>query len=92
VEHRTDPTELFDAEMHCRIAARIRRDPGVIAQTKARLAKVMAEEAPYDDPVLREWLDVLLMLDPGQVASFIESDTPRARRLRISTPLAWLAR
>jgi len=52
----------------------------------------MAQEAPYVDPVLDEWLDVLLMLDPGQVAGFIESDTPRARRLRISTPLAWVAR
>src|SRR5207302_5274588 len=56
VEHRTNPTELLDAEMHRRIAARIRRNPGVIAQTRTRLAKVMAEEAPYVDPVLREWL------------------------------------
>jgi hypothetical protein len=92
VEHRTDPTEQRDAEMHRRVATRIRRDPRVVAETRERLLRVMAEEAPYVDPVLREWLDVLLMLDPGQVASFIESDTPRARRLRISTPLAWLAR
>ncbi|HEX3474248.1 MAG TPA: hypothetical protein VHT91_04355 [Kofleriaceae bacterium] len=42
--------------------------------------------------MLREWLDVLLMLDPEQIARFIESDTPRARRLRSSTPLAWLDR
>lgn len=48
----------------------------------------MAKEAPYVDPVLEEWLDVLLMLEPDQIASFIESNTPRARRLRISTPLA----
>lgn len=90
VEHRANPTALLDAEMHRRIAARIRRAPGVIAQTRARLAKVMAEEAPDVDPVLREWLDVLLMLDPDQIARFIEGDTPLARRLRSSTPLAWL--
>jgi hypothetical protein len=92
VDHRTNPTELLDAEMHRRIAARIRRDPGVIAQTRDRLAKVMAEEAPHVDPVLHEWLDILLMLDPDQIARFIESNTPRARRLRSSTPLAWLDR
>lgn len=92
MEHRTNPTELLDAEMHHRIAARIRRDPDVIAQTRTRLAKVMAEEAPYVDPVLREWLDVLLMLEPDQIARFIESNTPRVRRLRSSTPLAWLDR
>ncbi len=92
MEPRANPTEQRDAEMHRRIAARIRREPGVIAQTKQRLLRVMAQEAPYVDPVLQEWLDVLLMLDPDQVARFIESDTPRARRLRSSTPLAWLAR
>ena len=78
--------------MHRRIAARIRRDPAVIAETTTRLLRVMAEEAPHVDPVLQEWLDVLLMLEPERIATFIESDTPRARRLRISTPLAWLAR
>jgi hypothetical protein len=92
VEHRTNPTELLDAEMHRQIAARIRLDPGVIAHTKERLLRVMAEEAPYVDPVLQEWLDILLMLEPDQIARFIESNTPRARRLRSSTPLAWLDR
>lgn len=92
MEHRTNPTELLDAEMHRRIAARIRREPGVIAQTKERLLRVMAQEAPYVDPVLQEWLDALLMLDPDQIARFIESNTPRARRLRISSPLRWIDR
>jgi hypothetical protein len=68
VEHRTNRTEQLDADLHRRIAARIRRDPGVIAQTRARLAKVMAEEAPHVDPVLREWLDALLMLDPDLIS------------------------
>lgn len=85
---RHNPTEARDAEMHRRIAARIRRHPEVIAETLSRLRRVMAKEAPYVDPVLEEWLDVLLMLEPDQIASFIESNTPRARRLRISTPLA----
>ncbi len=54
-------------EIHRRSAARIRRDPGAVAETRERRLKVMAAEAPYVDPVLREWLDVLLMLAPDQI-------------------------
>lgn len=87
-----DPTEQRTAEMHRRIAERVRHDPSLIAKTRARLVHLVRQEPGPLDPVLGEWLDLLLMLDPGQVADFIESSTPRARRLRISSPLIWLAR
>lgn len=80
------------ADLHRRIAARIRHDPGVIAESKARLARLMEREPPPPDPVLQEWLDLLLMATPGQIADFIESGTPRARRLWTSSPLLWVAR
>jgi hypothetical protein len=80
------------AEKHRRIAARIRRDPGVIAEGKSRLVRLIAREPPPPDRVLQEWLDLFLMASPEQIASFIESDTPRARRLRTSSPLLWLDR
>jgi hypothetical protein len=92
VDPRDNPTELLDAEMHRRIAARIRRDPGVIAETRPRLVRIMAREPPPPDPALQEWLDLLLMATPDQVADFIASGTPRARRLRTSSPLLWLDR
>jgi hypothetical protein len=62
------------------------------AEARARLEQRIAREGDPIDPVLGEWLDVLLMLDPLQLADFIESGTPRARRLRISSPLVWIAR
>jgi hypothetical protein len=86
-----DPIDERSVELHRRIAARIRRDPSVIAETLVRLEQVIAREPAPVDPVLREWRDVLLMLDPGQLADFVESATPRARRLRSSSPLIWLA-
>ena len=91
MQRERDPTEERMAEIHRRIAERVRRDPSVLAEARARLLRVMRREGD-GDPVLREWLDVLLMLDPDQLAEFIESSSPRARRLRISSPLLWLAR
>jgi hypothetical protein len=92
VEHRTDPTEQRVAEKHCRIAARIRRDAHVIAESRMRLMRLIAREPRPLDPVLQEWLDLFLMATPDQIADFVESGTPRARRLRTSSPLLWLDR
>jgi len=87
-----DPIEDRALQAHRRIADRLRRDPRLIAEARARLEHRIACEGTPPDPVLCEWRDALLMLDPPQVADFIESETPRARRLRISSPLVWLAR
>lgn len=48
------------ADKHRRIAARIRRDPGVIAESKSRLVRLIAREPPPPDPVLQESLDLFL--------------------------------
>jgi hypothetical protein len=87
-----DPIEERAFQTHRRIAERLRRDPGLIAEALVRLKQRIAREGAPSDPVLCEWVDALLMLDPPQLADFIESGTPRARRLRISSPLSWLAR
>jgi hypothetical protein len=92
VQRDHDPIEARARETHRRIAERIRRAPDLLAEARARLEQRIAREGPPVDPVLSEWLDVLLMLDPPQLAEFIESTTPRARRLRISSPLIWLSR
>jgi hypothetical protein len=36
--------------------------------------------------LLSEWRDALGMLDPEPLATFLESTTPRARRMRVWTP------
>lgn len=89
---RRDPIEERAAAIHERVAARIRREPELLVEAVARLSRRLEQEGGPADPVLCEWRDVLLMLTPEQVAAFVESDTPRARRLRISSPLVWLAR
>ena len=87
-----DPIEERALQAHHRIAEKLRRDPGLIREARARLEQRIAREGASPDLVLCEWLDAMLMLDPSQLADFIESATPRARRLRISSPLIWLAR
>ena len=37
-------------------------------------------------PALLEWQAALMTLTPSEVADFLESDTPRARRMRVSSP------
>lgn len=86
-----DPVEERAAASHRRIAERIRREPAVVAKAVARVERRLAAEGGRPDPTLCEWLDVLRLLDPEQIADFIEADTPRARRLRSSSPLVWLA-
>lgn len=87
-----DPIEDRALQTHRRIAGKLRRAPELIDEARARLEQRIAREGLPADPVLCEWRDALLMLDPPQLADFIESATPRARRLRISSPLGWLAR
>jgi hypothetical protein len=85
VVEQIDPIEERNASLHRRVADRIRRDPSIIERARARLAKCLAEE-PAPDPVLIEWRDALVMLTFDEVAALLESDSPRARRLRISSP------
>ena len=89
---KVDPTEASKDEIHRRAAAEIRRDPGVIAQAAARLERWLLRSGDPPDPALVEWKIALAALDPEQLAEFLESPTPRARRMRISSPFYWPGR
>lgn len=89
---KVDPTELRNTEIHRRVAAEIRRDPRIIEQAAARLERWMLRDGDPPDPALVEWKTALQMLDPEQLANFLESPTPRAKRMRISSPFFWPAR
>ena len=68
-----------------RLAAMIRRRPEIIDVAKDNLAKwisIWGESSPAWD----EWSLLLKMLTPGQLADFLESNTPKANRLRQSSP------
>lgn len=83
---KIDPTEIRDSDIHRRVAAAIRRDPRVIEEAVVRLERWMVRDGDPPDPALVEWKTALEMLDPAQLASFLESPTPRAKRMRISSP------
>ena len=85
METRVDTIELENDAIHRDVAARIRRDPAIIEQAKARLERWIAAEHP-PMPVRLEWRDAMRLLTPTQLADFLESHTPRARRMRVSSP------
>jgi len=87
-----DPTELRNDEIHVRVAAEIRHDPRLIEQAAVRLDRWLLRGGDPPDPALVEWKTALAALDPGQLADFLESPTPRAKRMRISSPFFWPAR
>jgi hypothetical protein len=89
---KVDPTQVRKDEIHRRVAAEIRRDSRVIQQAAARLDRWMRRSGDPPDPALVEWTIALTSLDAGQLADFLESPTPRAQRMRISSPFFWPAR
>ena len=86
MDRRVDPIEERNDEAHRRVAALIRRDTGIIDEAKARLERSIASEKGPPNPVLLEWRAAFMMLDADELATFLESPTPRAKRMRISTP------
>ncbi len=89
MERRKDPVEARNDERHRKIAMLIRIDPSVISKARALLDKWLAQDA---HPALVEWKIALTMLDPPELAQFLESTTPRARRMRISSPFVGLVK
>lgn len=92
MEPRVDPLERRNDELHRRVAARIRRDHAVIDEARATLERWIERDGAEPHPALLEWKAVLAMLEPDELADFLESTMPRARRLRCSSPFAGLAR
>lgn len=71
-----------------RIAAIIRRNPRRVRVARADLRRWMAADGKRVRQVFREWHAVLHRLTAREIAAFLCSETPMARRLRQSSPLA----
>ncbi len=69
-------------------AAAIRRHPELIQTARENLERWLRQEGESADPVLLEWKDILFFLTPDQLADFLESEAPKANRLRQSSPFA----
>jgi len=80
--------DRVNAAQDRRIAASIRRDSRVLRVARADLRRWMAADGKRVRPVFREWHAVLHRLTAREIAAFLCSDTPMARRLRQSSPLA----
>ena len=68
------------------VAKLIDEDPGLLRRATRHLEQLLkAEQGPAAHD-LREWQDILRNYSPQRVRDFIVSDTPRAQRLRRSSP------
>jgi hypothetical protein len=80
--------DRVNAAQDRQIAAIIRRDPRRLRAARADLRRWMAADGQRVRPAFREWHAVLDRLTAREIAVFLCSDTPMARRLRQSSPLA----
>ena len=70
------------------IARKVRRDSRVLALARQNLRRWIRRERGVARPVFREWERILARLNTAEIARFLRSDTPMARRLRQSSPFA----
>lgn len=80
--------DRVNAAQDRRIATVIRRRPRMLGVARADLARWMAADGQHVRPAFREWHAVLHRLTAREIAAFLCSETPMARRLRQSSPLA----
>ncbi len=68
-------------------AAKIRAQPALVEIGKANLRRWRAQNGGESCPAHQEWELILRFLTPDELAEFIVSETPKADRLRQSSPL-----
>jgi hypothetical protein len=72
------------------LAQQLRRGPRLLRLARANLRRWMARDGKRPRPVFVEWQRILDYLSPKEIADFLVSDTPMARRLRQSSPFLGL--
>jgi hypothetical protein len=72
------------------LAQRLRRDTRLLHLAQANLRRWKARDGKLPRPVFVEWERILDYLSPNEIADFLVSDTPMARRLRQSSPFMGL--
>lgn len=79
-----------NAEHDHLVAARLRHDRRILRGARANLHRWMARDGKQVRPVFAEWCRLLECLSANELADFLISDTPLARRLRQSSPFMGL--
>ena len=72
------------------LAQQLRRGPRLLRLARANLRRWKARDGKRPRPVFVEWQRILDYLSPKEIADFLDSDTPKARRLRQSSPFMGL--
>lgn len=72
------------------LARRLRRDPRLLRLARANLRRWMTADGKRPRLVFLEWQRILDCLSANEIADFLISDTPMARRLRQSSPFMGL--
>ena len=72
------------------VAGRLRHDRRILRQARTNLRRWMARDGKHVRPVFAEWRRILECLSANEIADFLVSDTPLARRLRQSSPFMGL--
>ena len=68
------------------IAAKIRRDPGLIAMAEERVRRRAREASPRERRELAEWIRILSTMSPARLRRFLLENSERAIRLRQTLP------
>jgi hypothetical protein len=72
------------------LAHQLRRDTRLLRLARANLRRWKARDGKRPRPVFVEWQRILDYLSANEIAGFLVSDTPMARRLRQSSPFMGL--
>jgi hypothetical protein len=72
------------------IAASLRRNGRLLRLARQNLRRWIARDGRKVRPVFGEWQLILTRLSRLEIADFLQSETPMARRLRQSSPFAGL--
>jgi hypothetical protein len=88
-----NPHELIDkvnAEQDRVVALKLRKNPRLLRSARKNLDRWMARDGRTVRLVFREWDFILKRLTAPEIADFLRSETPMAKRLRQSSPFASL--
>jgi hypothetical protein len=80
--------DRINAAQDRHIAAKLRRDRAPLKVARENLLRWMARDGRKVRTVFREWHCILTRLSRDEIADFLRSETPMARRLRQSSPFA----
>lgn len=72
------------------LARKLRRDSTLLRLAKSNLRRWARRDGKRLRPVFHEWQRILEYLSRNEIADFLISDTPMARRLRQSSPFLGL--